>query len=209
MGLRECLTKFHLLFLAILVAISLILIIIGGLLSAWCIKEGNAYTCHSLFHSDEIFSCLFKLIPSGIIFCLSISLLMFSILISIQIYIEYYGITKKEYQLVARFVNILVLSLAIILIMIVLLQWFHPRSHSSKNFIIAMMSDTNDTTNQSVVFETISVNHPAYLRILEIQRQSMVTYGRSINHGPNLFFASFIILLIALLGFVIVNRSKS
>ncbi|CAF0992773.1 unnamed protein product [Rotaria sp. Silwood1] len=214
MGLhpRECLTHYHLICLTGLVAISLTLIIVGGSLSAWCIRYGNAFECHSLFHSDRGFSCLFKLIPTGIIFCLIISLIMFIILIIGQVCIEYSGIAKKEYQLVARLVNILVLSIAIILIMIVLLQWFHPPEHSSKNIVIAMTPIQDETNNTSktkqerIIFATISPDDPSYLKAIGARRRSMLIYHQNIHHGPNLFFAAFIILFIALLGFVIAHR---
>jgi hypothetical protein len=112
---------------------------------------------------------------------------------------------KKEYQLVARFLNILVLSLAIILIMIVLLQWFHSPSHQPKNIIIATVSDGNGT-ERHVVFSRISSKDPLYLPALEARQRSIATYRYNINHGPNLFFASFILLLFALIVFVIVHR---
>jgi hypothetical protein len=189
----------HLIGLASLVGISLTLVIIGGSISAWCVKVGHRLECHSLFHSNENFSCHFKLIPTGIIICLSFSLLMFIILILIRH-------AKKEYQLVAKFVNILVLSLAIILIMIVLLQWFHPPLHGSKNIIIATVSDGNGS-NRHVVFSRISSKDPLYLPALEARQRSMGTsYRYNVNHGPNLFFASFILLLFTLIIFVIVHQ---
>ncbi|UJR37869.1 hypothetical protein I4U23_030559 [Adineta vaga] len=204
---RDCLTHYHLIGLASLVAVSLVLIIVGGSLSAWCIRYGNTYECHSLLHSDRAFSCLFKLIPTGVILCLIISLFMFVILIVGQVYFEYAGLAKKEYQLVARFVNILVLSIAMILIMVVLLQWFHPPAHSTKNILIGMISTDNlknDTVKQDrVVFVTISPDNPSYLNAIGSQRQSILTYHQHFHHGPNLFFAAFIILFLALLGFVL------
>ncbi|CAF0725297.1 unnamed protein product [Rotaria sordida] len=214
MGLypRDWVTHYHLICLTGFVAISLTLIIVGGSLSSWCIRYGTAFECHSLLHSDRVFSCLFKLIPTGIIFCLIISLFMFIILIIGQVCIEYTGIAKKEYQLVARLVNILTLSIAIILIMIVLLQWFHPPLNSSKNILIAMVStqeETNDTSKpkqQRITFATISPDDPSYLNAMGAQRRSMLTYHKNFNHGPNLFFAAFIILFITLLGFVIGHR---
>jgi hypothetical protein len=45
----------------------------------------------------------------------------------------------------------------------------------------------------------------ANLEIFGLLR-TIVTYRYNLNYGPNLFFASFIILLIALLAFVIVHR---
>ncbi|CAF2545123.1 unnamed protein product [Rotaria sp. Silwood2] len=214
MGLhpRECLNHYHLICLTGLVAISLTLVIVGGSLSAWCIRYGNAYECHSLFHSDRAFSCLFKLIPTGIIFCLIISLFMFIILIIGQVCIEYSGIAKKEYQLVARIVNILTLSIAIILIMIVLLQWFHPPRDSSKNILVAMMPLQDETNNASkpkqerIIFATIAPDHSSYLKAIGVRHRSMLTYHQNIHHGPNLFFAAFIILFIALLGFAMAHR---
>jgi len=194
------LNNIHLIVLASLTAISLVLIIVGGSISAWCIKVGNRFECHSLFHSNDNFSCIFKLIPTGIIFCLIISLFMFIILIIIR--------ARKEYQLVTRFVNILVLSIAIILIMIVLLQWFHPPSNSSKNILIARISGKTENNSEPIVFGTISSDNPLYLQALEVQRQSIVTHRYNINHGPNLFFSSFIILLIVLLAFIILHRAE-
>jgi hypothetical protein len=190
----------HLIGLASLVVISLILVIIGGSISAWCVKVGHRFECHSLFHSNENFSCLFKLIPTGVIICLSLSFLMFIILILIHN-------AKKEYQFVARFINILVLSIAIILIMIVLLQWFHPPSYLSKNIIIATVSDTNgNSSHRQVVFSKISSKDPLYLSALEARQRSIATYRYNLNHGPNLFFASFILLLFTLIVFIIVHR---
>ena len=215
MGLhpRECLTHYHLIGLTGLVAVSLVLIIVGGSLSAWCIRYGNAYECHSLLHSDRTFSCLFKLIPTGVIFCLIVSLFMFVILIIGQVYIEYSGIAKKEYQLVARFVNILALSLAIVLIMVVLLQWFHQPSHSSKNILIAMVPPQDETNNETkqerIIFATISPDNPSYLKAIGAHRRLMLTYDENINHGPNLFFAAFIILFFTLVAFLIAHRTSS
>ena len=212
MGLRprDCLTHYHLICLAGLVGISLVLIIIGGSLSAWCIRYGNTYECHSLFHSERAYSCLFKLIPTGIILCLIISLFMFVILIIGQVYIEYSGIAKKEYQLVARFINILTLSMAIILIMIVLLQWFHPPTHSTKNILIAMIpshDEKNHTFKQDdIIFMTIPPDEPSYLNAIGVQRRSILHYHQIFHHGPNFFFAAFIILFFALLAFVIAHR---
>jgi hypothetical protein len=214
MGLRprECLTHYHLICLASLVVISLVLIIVGGSLSAWCIRYGNTYECHSLLHSERAFSCLFKLIPVGIILCLIVSLFMFVILIIGQVCIEYSGIGKKEYQIIARFVNILALSIAIILIMVVLLQWFHPPSHASENILIAMIpphNEINKIKQQQINFATISPDDPSYLNAIGARRQSMLTYHQNIHHGPNLFFAAFIILFIALLAFVIAHRMSN
>lgn len=212
MGLhpRECLTHYHLICLAGLVSVSLVLIIVGGSLPAWCIRYGDKFECHSLLHSDRAFSCLFKLIPTGVILCLILSLFMFVILIIGQVHIEYSGIAKKEYQLVARFVNILVLSIAIILIMVVLLQWFHPPAHLSKNIVIAMVpphDDTNKPLKQDdIIFATISPDNPSYLNAIGVRRRSMLTYHQTFHHGPNLFFAAFIILFFALLAFVIAHR---
>jgi hypothetical protein len=215
MGLhpRECLNHYHLICLASFVAISLVLIIVGGLLPAWCIRYGNTFECHSLLQSERAFSCLFKLIPTSIIFCLILSLFMFVILIIGQVYIEYSGIAKKEYQLVARFVNILALSIAIILIMVVLLQWFHPPAHLSNNILIAMIPAHDEKNNSSkqerIRFETISADDPSYLKAIGVQRRSMLTYHQNIHHGPNLFFAAFIMLFIALLGFVMAHRMSN
>ena len=192
------LNNIHLIILASLVIISLSLIIIGGILSAWCIKLGQRYECHSLFQSDENFSCLFKLIPTGIIFCLIISLFMFVILIFIQ--------TKKEYQLITRFVNIFVLSIAIVLIMIVLLQWFHPPSNSSKNILMATIIDKGENNTPQILFAKISPKDPLYLPALEAQKRTIPTYRYNLNHGPNLFFASFVLLFLTLISFIIVHR---
>ena len=189
----------HLIGLAIVVGISLSLVIVGGSIPAWCLKVGQIVECHSLFHSNDNFSCLFKLLPAGVIICLSFSLLMFILLMIIRN-------AKKEYQLVARFVNILVLSIAIVLIMIVLLQWFHPPSHHSKSIIIATISEGNGT-ERHVVFSRITSKDPLYLPALEAQaRQRSMANRYNINHGPNLFFASFILLLFTLITFVIVHR---
>jgi hypothetical protein len=212
MGLRprEFLTHYHLICLAGLVVISLVLIIVGGSLSAWCIRYGDTFECHSLLHSGRAFSCLFKLIPTGVILCLILSLFMFIILIIGQLHIEYSGIAKKEYQLVARIVNILVLSLSIILIMVVLLQWFHPPSHASKNILIAMIPSYDESNNtskkESIIFRTILPDNPSYLQAIGARRQPMARYHQNFHHGPNLFFAAFIILFISLLAFVIAHR---
>ena len=212
MGLRprEFLTHYHLICLASLVAISLVLIIVGASLSAWCIRYGNTFECHSLLHSERAFSCLFKLIPTGTILCLIISLFMFIILIIGQVHIEYTGIAKKEYQLVARLVNILSLSIAIILIMIVLLQWFHPPSHASKNILIAMIpayeENNNSSKTESIIFGSVSPDDPSYLKAINARRRSMADYHNTFHHGPNLFFSAFIILFISLLAFVISHR---
>ncbi|CAF1090601.1 unnamed protein product [Adineta ricciae] len=207
---RECFTHYHLIVLAGLVAVSLVLIIVGGSLSAWCIRYGNTFECHSLLHSERAFSCLFKLIPTGAVLCLIISLFMFIILIIGQTYLEYSGMAKKEYQLVARSVNILVLSIAIILIMVVLLQWFHPPAHSTKNILIGMIPSQNLANNtvkqDSMVFVTIAPDNPSYLKAIGAQRESILTYHKHFHHGPNLFFAAFIILFVALLGFVLGHR---
>jgi amino acid transporter len=138
---------------------------------------------------------------------------MFVILIIGQVYIEYSGIAKKEYQLVARFINILALSIAIILIMVVLLQWFHPPAHLSNNIVIAMIPTHDEKNNSSkqerIRFETISADDPSYLKAIGVQRRSMLTYHQNIHHGPNLFFAAFIMLFIALLGFVMAHRMSN
>lgn len=214
MGLRarECLSHYHLICLTGLVTISLTLIILGGSLSAWCIPYGNAYECHSLLHSDRAFSCLFKLIPTGIILCLIFSILMFIILIIGQVCIEYSGIAKKEYQLVARLVNIIALSLAIILIVTVLLQWFHPSANSSKNILVAMIPPKDDAANLSkqkqegIIFATIRPDDPSYLKAIGARRLSMISYDQTINHGPNLFFAALIILFFTLLVFALAHQ---
>ena len=99
---RECFNHFHLIILAGLVAVALTLIVVGGAISAWCIRYGNTFECHSLLHCERAFSCAFKLLPAGIIFCLLLSLFTFVLLILGQVKIEYSGLAKKEYQLVAR-----------------------------------------------------------------------------------------------------------
>lgn len=190
----------HLLTLACFIIVSLALIIIGGSISAWCIKVANRFECHSLFHSNENFSCLFKLLPASVIIALSISLLMFIILMIIRQ-------AKKEYQLVARFVNILVLSLAIVFIMIILLQWFHPPSSASKPLIIATITDPiANKTEPNINFSIISSKDPLYLPALEARSRTNPTYGYKINHGPNLYFAALVLVLFTLLLFIIVHR---
>lgn len=214
MGLhpREWFTHYHLICLTGLVAASLTMIIVGGSLSAWCIHYGDTFECHSLFHSDRAFSWRFKLLPTGVIICLILSLIMFIILIIGHVYIEYGGIAKKEYQFVARLVNILTLSLAIILIMFILFQWFHPPSYSSRKVLMAMIPPSDDTNNASqqkrdrILFATISPDNPSYLRAIGAQRRSMLTYDENIHHGPNLFFAAFLILFLTLLIFVIAHE---
>lgn len=208
MGLRprECLTHYHLIGLASLIAIALILILVGGSLSAWCIRYEDTFECHSLLHSERGFSCLFKLIPVGIILCLILSLFMFIILIIGQVHREYTGLAKKEYQLVARFVNILLLSICIILIMIVLLQWFHPPAQESKSLSIVLLRTGEKTGKESKHELNISPNNPAYLQAIGARRQSILNYHQMIHHGPNLFFAAFIIVFVALLAFVMAHR---
>ena len=212
MGLRprECLTHYHLIGLASLVAIALILILVGGSLPAWCIRYEDTYECHSLLHSERGFSCLFKLIPVGVILCLILSLFMFIVLIIGQVHRDYSGLAKKEYQFVARFVNILLLSISIILIMIVLLQWFHPPSNTSKSLAIVMISAHDRTDKvikqEQMILANISSNNPKYLKAIGAQRQSILNYHQNIHHGPNLFFAVFVLVFIALLGFVMSHR---
>lgn len=193
----------HLIALACSVVISIVLIIVGGSLSAWCVKVANRFECHSLFHSDENFSCLFKLLPTSVIICLTLSFIMFIILMIIRN-------TKKEYQLVARFVNILVLSMAIVFIMIILLQWFHPPSFDSKTLVIATVSDpVGNSTEPEIRFSKISSKDPLYLPALEARQSSKGTsYAYKINHGPNLFFAALILVLLTLLVFVITHRAN-
>lgn len=190
--------NYPLIVLAALTAIALTLVVVGGSISAWCLKAGAQFECYSLLHSNESFSDLFKLIPTGVIFCLIVSLLMFLLLIVTR--------AKKEYQTVMRFVNILMLSLSIVLIMIVLLQWFHPPSSPTKNILIARIVGKTENSTGEIVFGTITAKDPLYLAASEAQRQAFVTSRYNLNHGPNLFFASFVILLVALLAFVIVHR---
>lgn len=190
------LNRVYLISLAVLVGISLILIVVGGSISAWCTKIGSNYECHSLFYSNENFSCLFKLIPAGVIICLSLSLIMFIVLLLISN-------AKKEYQLVARFVNIFVLSLAIIFIMIVLLQWFHPSSHASKNILIARLLEKDE-----IEFSKITSKDSLYLTALEVQQRSLAIHRVKLNHGPNLFSSAFAILLFTLIFFIILHRAE-
>ena len=208
---RECFNHFHLIVLAGLVGVSLTLVIVGASLSAWCIRYGNSFECHSLLSSERTFSCLFKLVPAGIIFSLIVSLFMFVILIIGQAHVEYSGVAKKEYQLVARVVNILALSIAIILIMIVFLQWFHPPAHSSKPILISMIPVKNEQNQTASKWErfrriTISPDDPSYLKVIGAERQSILDYQQRLNHGPHMFFAAFIIIFLTLLGFVIGHR---
>lgn len=213
MGLhpRTCLNHYHLICLAALVSISLALIIVGGSLPAWCIRYGNTFECHSLLHSDRGFSCLFKLLPAGIVLSLILSLFMFIVLIIGQVYVEYTGIAKKEYQIVARCVNIFALSLAIILIMTVLLQWSHPPANASKSISIALIPSPKADANGTVKEEpakivSVEPDNPSYLNAIGVKRHSILDYHKTFHHGPNLFFASFIIVFIALLGFIMGHR---
>lgn len=207
---RECFNHFHLIILAGLVCVALALIVIGGAISAWCIRYGHTFECHSLLHCERAFSCAFKLLPAGIIFCLLLSLFNFIILIIGQVKIEYSGIAKKEYQLVARWVNILALSLAIVLIMAVLFHWFHPPAYASEPIWIGLVSyktGPNGTiTTGGMRYVTIPRDHPSYLKVLGINRQPVSNYRASMNHGPNLFFAAFVIVFLALLGFATGHR---
>ncbi|CAF3313820.1 unnamed protein product [Rotaria socialis] len=215
MGLhpRDCLTHYHLIGLTGVVAVSLILVIVGGSLAAWCIRYGETFECHSLLHSERAYSCLFKLMPTGVIFSLIISLFMFIILIIGRVYAEYTGIAKKEYQLVARLVNIFALSLAIVLVMIVLLQWYHPSTNSSAKILIAMVpisepanNSTKPKKEENIVFQLISSDHPLYLKAVAAKRRSITSYHENLNHGPNIFFAAAILLFITLLIFVLAHR---
>ena len=135
---------------------------------------------------------------------------MFVMLIIGQVRIEYSGIAKRQYQLVARLVNILALSSAIVLIMFVLLQWFHPPSHAAKNELLAMipLKDPNASANndQKPVIISIPADHKSYLEAVGARIQPIKDYRLSRNHGPNLFFAAFLILFIALLSFVGAHR---
>lgn len=192
-------------------SIALALIIVGGSLSAWCIRYGNAYECHSLLHSERGFSCLFKLIPVAIVLCLILSLFMFVVLIVGQVYVEYNGLAKKEYQLVARCVNIFALSLAIILIMTVLLQWSHPPAHATKSISVALIPSPKADVNGTIKEEpaklvAVAPDNPSYLKAIGVERYSILNYHKTFHHGPNLFFASFIIVFIALLGFIMGHR---
>lgn len=206
MSLSGCFARFHLILLASLVLISLTLIGVGGSISAWCVNQGNIWQCHSLFYSDQTFSCLFKVIPAAIIFCLILSLLMFVILISLQVYRKYSEVSQKEYRYVVRLVNVLALSVSIVLIMIVLLQWFHSPSHTSKDLIIAIVSKNNVTQKEQAEFKSLAPSDPGYLEALATQRESTSTRRYQINHGPNLFVGAFFLLFIALLAFVTTHR---
>lgn len=214
MGLRprECFTQYHLIILTGLVATSLLLIVIGGSLSGWCIRYGTTFECYSLFYSERAYSCFFKLIPTGVVFSLILSIFMFIVLIIGHVYAEYTGIAKKEYQDIARFVNIFALSAAIVLIMIVLLQWYQPPANASKKIIIAMIrinKDTNSTSKskeEEMNFIAISPDNPSYLEAIGANRRPMTNYHPNLNHGPNLFFAAFIIVFVTLLIFVLGHR---
>ena len=207
---REWITHFHLIVLAGLVSVALVLVVIGGSVPAWCIRHGDTFECHSLLQSERGFSCLFKLLPTSIIVCIILSLFMFVTLIIGQVRIEYSGIAKRQYQFVARLVNILALSTAIVLIMFVLLQWFHPPSHTAKNDLLAMIplndSSKNANNEQKLKMIPIPADHKAYLEAVGAKIQPIKDYRLSKNHGPNLFFAAFIILFIALLSFVGAHR---
>ena len=207
MGLRECLSKFHLLILASLVVVSLVLICVGGSIEGWCTKERNGFHCHSLFYSKQKFSCLFKLLPTAIVFFLIISLAMFVLLMAIQFYTKCSGFTQKEYRLVARLVNVVALSVAVVLIMVVLLLWIHPLPHSCNSILVAKLLDKgNGTRAEDIEVVRITPDHPLYLSACEIRRQAKIVRRQSINHGPNLFFTAFIVLFLILLGFVSSHR---
>ncbi|UJR08350.1 hypothetical protein I4U23_012621 [Adineta vaga] len=164
------LTKLHLIILAGLTAISLALIITGGWISAWCIRVGNRFECYSLFQSNDTFSCLFKLIPTGVILCLIISLLIYC------------------------FDNDCLTSMV------------SSTCTDIEELIIARLVGKTENSTGELVFGTISSKDPLYLAASEAQRQAFVSSRYNLNHGPNLFFASFVILLIALLAFVILHR---
>lgn len=208
---RDCLTHFHLIVLAGLVGVSLTLVIVGASLSAWCIRYRTSFECHSLFNSERTFSCLFKLVPAGIIFCLILSLVMFIILIIGKAHVEYSGVAKREYQLIARIVNIVALSTAIVLIMFVCLQWFHPPAHAFKPVIISMTPLKNEQNRAASKIERfrpvpISPEDPHYLEMIGAHREPILDYRQSNNHGPHLFFAAFVIIFLTLLAFIIGHR---
>ena len=205
-------TRFHLLAIAFLVFIALILIVVGGFTTAWCLRYGETFECHSLFLSERAFSCLFKLIPTGIIVLLIISLITFTVLIIGEYHFQYYWIVKKEYQLVARWINIISLSLSIILITLILLKWFHIPSHtdSKMNLKLVPFINTNTTSANAVKIRYISISRddPQFLKAIGAHRRPASSYRQSMNHGPNLFFSAFTILLIALISFIVGHRSR-
>lgn len=203
MFLRDCLVRFHLMFLTIFVMISFTLIIIGGTLSAWCVHYGSIRHCYSLFYSTEpAFSCQFKLLPAAILFCLSLSLLMFSILILFQICRKYGDVTHKEYKTLVRGVNILLLSVAIILIMIVFSLWFHSPSTPPKSFLLVRAMEKSDGSVGPLEFQREFLNESNF----HLLHQSVKPAEYSLNHGPNLFFAAFVLLLFTLITFISTYR---
>jgi hypothetical protein len=201
MALSVCLMKYHLILLAAIVGISMVLIVIGGSLSAWCVREGDVWICHSLFHSDRTFSCLFKLLPATTLFCLSISLMMFIIQVTFHFCRPYSDLTRKEYRNVLRFINVFALSVSVVLIMIILLYWFHWPSSTSNPILMAIRSQKSDNS-VSIDYRLIGPSDPEYLPAITAQRQAIGSPEPQWNHGPNLFVASFILLFIVLLAYV-------
>jgi hypothetical protein len=208
MSLRHCLIRFHLIGITCLVIISLLLIVIGGSLSAWCLHQDQLLQCYSLFYSDSTFSCLFKLLPVGVIFCLTVSLIMFAILLILQIYRQTFNVIHKEYQNLVRLVNIVVLSISIVLIMIILLQWFYAPMNTMTSILIARVAsgNANDINQQKFEFERLLSNDPIYSSVLLAQRQASAKHSYTINHGPNMFVAAFCLLLSVLLIFISMHR---
>ena len=203
MSFGQCLVRFHLILLASIVIVSLTLIIIGGTLSAWCVHEGPLRQCFSLFYSTEpAFSCEFKLLPSTIIFCLSVSLIMFFVLILLQFCRKPGDVSHKEYKTVVRGVNIFLLSTSIVLIMIVFFLWFHSPSNPPKTFLLARAVENPDGSLGQLEFQRQIVNESNF----HLSYGSAKPAAYSFNHGPNLFFASFVLLLIVLIAFISTKR---
>ena len=204
---RRHITYHYLICLTSFVAISLVLIIVSGLLSTWCVQYRQHFSCYSLLQSNQ---CLIKLIITGVIICLVLSLFMFVILIVGQEYIHYSAIIKGEYQLVARYVNIFALLLAIILIIIVLLQWFHPSapSKNTSEVLIPFKKDPNRISKEEpkARSETVSEDNSSHSKIIFVRDQLNFTRHRNFNHISHLLLAAFIILIVTLLGFVIGHR---
>ena len=208
MNIRSCFVEFHLIFLAFLVVTSIVLIAVGGVISGWCFDEGSLHLCESLFYSNEFFSCLFKILPAGIIFCMTCSLIIFCILVGLQFYWRSHGFPNKEYLTAFRLLNILALSIALILIMTILLLWFLPPAASSKMVLIATPLSKDGTLQEKFDFQLISANHPAYPKTVDSHRQSSAQGQYEMNHGPNLYAAAFIITFVTLIVFVVGHRIK-
>ena len=87
--------------------------------------------------------------------------------------------------------------------MIVLLQWFHPSSHASKNILIARLLEKDE-----IEFSKITSKDSLYLTALEVQQRSLAIHRVKLNHGPNLFSSAFAILLFTLIFFIILHRTE-